>query len=236
MTHLKSVKSSTILAFAVKQVKKDAEIQTKRDIGYFYNDLDTATDKAKFISSRLSKKDAKLYSAGKLTEKQAIAKAVVGIKERDLKDRDETIKYLTNAFKYPLPDRISVDTTWKPNSTWGPNPHTEVWAGHRTEGKASGCGYDKESAATAQAFNENPVFARIVATCAYRDSRESTKERKVQTYGYRLDMYGAKFEGAVGYNCHDNIIQRAGYKCTASAHPKTADYYTYELTEAAKEA
>ena len=134
------------------------------------------------------------------------------------------------AFGKELPREIRVEVNWKKSRTWGSNPTAEVWAdGYTSYGPVGGCGYDKESTATAHAFNDNPVFARIVATCAWLDMKESEATgRDGTTYGYRVGYTGFIFEGAVGYSCHRQIIERAGYRTVAEFHPKMADGYAYE--------
>ena len=148
----------------------------------------------------------------------------------DAKDAEAAIQALTAAFSADLPATISIEVSWKKSSTWGANPTAEVRAGsYSSSGSIGGCGYDKESTATAYAFNGNFFFARIAATCAWLDMKESNATGRVtKTYGYRVGYTGFKFEGAVGYSCHDRIIRRAGYRSTAECHPKMADCYSYE--------
>lgn len=57
---------------------------------------------------------------------------------------------------------INISVNWTKSRTWGSNPHAECWLcfedaenGSRSsysEGRASGCGYDKRSAAVQEAF------------------------------------------------------------------------------------
>lgn len=66
--------------------------------------------------------------------------------------------------------RISVE--WKKSREWGYKPHTTVdaWTVDAdgvtecttTTGRASGCGYDKQSAAIAEAFNASPAILKAL--------------------------------------------------------------------------
>lgn len=182
------------------------------------------------IRRMLGKRDTARLEKGKTT--------IAEIRDTML-DRENTddayhamkaIDNLKVAFGKELPREIRVEVNWKKSRTWGSNPTAEVWAdGYTSYGPVGGCGYDKESTATAHAFNDNPVFARIVATCAWLDMKESEATgRHGTTYGYLVDCAGFRFEVSVGYSCHRNIIERAGYRTVAEFHPKMADGYTYE--------
>lgn len=63
---------------------------------------------------------------------------------------------------------ISINIEYKRNRTWGWNPTATVTAsldGVRTDttkGTASGCGYDKLSAAVCYAFRENPLLQTLL--------------------------------------------------------------------------
>ena len=39
--------------------------------------------------------------------------------------------------------------------------------------------------------------------------------KDTHTYGLYTSVGGFRFEGAVGFNCHRNIIERAGYRLVA---------------------
>ena len=183
------------------------------------------------IRRNLGKRDAARLEKGKTTIAEIRDNMVAKDNTVDVTDAMKAIDNLKVAFGKELPREIRVEVNWKKSRTWGSNPTAEVWAdGYNTSyGPVGGCGYDKESTATAHAFNDNPVFARIVATCAWLDMKASEATgRHVTTYGYTVGYTGFKFDGGVGYSCHRNIIERAGYRTVAEFHPKMADGYTYE--------
>lgn len=74
---------------------------------------------------------------------------------------------------------ISIAIEYKRNRTWGWNPTATVTAsldGVRTDttiGMASGCGYDKLSAAVCHAFGENPLLQTLLLWDCWQTDTES---------------------------------------------------------------
>ena len=182
------------------------------------------------IKSALGKRDQKKLETGKITIEDARNTLVAKDSKGDIQDSDKAIADIKAAFAKELPKNIRIDVEWKKSATWGFNPKAEVWAdGYSASEFIGGCGYDKESTATARAFENNPVFARLAATCAWLDEKETEATGKPSyTYGWYASYAGFRFEGAVGFNCHRNIIERAGYRLVAEFHPKAADGYRFE--------
>lgn len=74
---------------------------------------------------------------------------------------------------------ISISIEYKRSRTWGWNPTATVTAsldGVRTDttkGMASGCGYDKLSAAVCGAFRENPLLQTLLMWDGWKPDTES---------------------------------------------------------------
>lgn len=221
---LRRANPATILAWAVKAIRDELKKAQKRNAEY----VGKLTDDD--VKRNAGKRELNKLEAGKLTIKDLRKAHLAKENESDAKDAETAIKRLTDAFSRDLPATINVEVNWKKSRTWGSNPTAEVWAdSYTSHGPVGGCGFDKESTATAYAFKENIVFDRIVATCAWLDMKESKATgRNETTYGYRLGYSGFHFEGGVGYSCHDTIIKRAGYRSMGEFHPKMADGYRYE--------
>lgn len=86
--------------------------------------------------------------------------------------------------------KIAVD--WKKSRTWGYNPRATVWVYYkdqsaRTEGSASGCGYDKKSAAVGQALNENEVFYKFL-----EENKALEKAARAKLYAVDVFKKGRK--------------------------------------------
>lgn len=109
-----------------------------------------------------------------------------------------------------LPKEIKICVEYKKNRTWGANPTAEFWADNYIKSRSiGGCGFDKESTATAECFNESNAMKKILLICAYKDNKKKDK-----TYGYYFNTFFFGFEGGVGFSSHKKIIEKAGYTMT----------------------
>lgn len=99
---------------------------------------------------------------------------------------------------------------WVRNSTWGWNPHAELYIGGETfTGSASGCGYDKASAAMAEALNACPEIMR--ALYAKEDKRpEGVTRSEWIGYGSGYGVLPA-FEGGVGVRTLCDVLVACGF-------------------------
>ena len=97
--------------------------------------------------------------------------------------------------------------------TWGSNPHAEIWTndGYFT-GSASGCGYDKLSAATAEALNKSDAVLKVLYTLYEKALRKDKKATPHNAIAYGAGYETPYFEGGVGYSCHDTIFRKFGAK------------------------
>lgn len=127
--------------------------------------------------------------------------------------------------QYEQPERIVVDVEWVKSRTWGKNPHA-VARGEkrRTESRASGCGYDKASAAIAGALNQNPEALRILYDHAEAGG----------TFPYGVTVWAGlpSFDGGCGVSCFYSIFEACGYTFRQIASGKAFD--VYEITRAEK--
>lgn len=212
---------SKVLAFAKETINASAD-KSLAESTKSINEGSIGTIRYYLSDYQERKFDKKLIT---LEQSQAIAleRMAKSVKEHT----ERTLAMLdTESGRPELPDAIRIDIEWRKSHTWGMLPSAEVEAGgcHTADRLTSGCGFDKESTVTAKCFNANPAFARVVAICAYLDSLDNTR-----TYGYYFDYCGARFEGAVGFNCHRNILERAGYALTGDFHSNSADGYRFSL-------
>lgn len=221
---LRRANPATILAWAVKAIRDELKKAQKRNAEY----VGKLTDED--VKRSFGKRELNKLEAGKTTIAELRKARIAKENENDAKDAENAIKRLTDAFSRNLPASIRVEVNWKKSRMWGSNPTAEVWADCYTSSPSiGGCGFDKESTATAIAFKENIVFDRIAATCAWLDMKESKATgSESKTYGYHVGYTGFRFDDAVGYECHNRIIKRAGYRSTGEFHPKMADGYHYE--------
>lgn len=183
----------------------------------------------------------KQYQDGKISREKAVEYAIKRAENETLQALYKNVEKLNAAaaaegFSWA---RISVE--WKRSRTWGANPTAKlIMAGSRTTGSASGCGYDKESAAIAEALNENPAALAMLYDLAEKALCEGkSPASKTACTGFNWSNalpYGSGytvlpyFEGGVGSSCYWEMFKQAGYiaRCVGSGKM----YDCYEVKEA----
>ena len=180
------------------------------------------------------------YKNGTITRKEAIIYAVKRMEKQLEKETAEKLERLERIEAAPDINYIRVSIEWKRSRVWGYNPAVEVWTdAYRgyTYGSASGCGYDKESAGIADAFNDNESILKIIYTLKEKALRAGKKDTSATACthvnneacigygaGYTVLPY---FEGGVGANCFWSILKKAGFE-ESGEHGKTFDVYRLE--------
>lgn len=114
---------------------------------------------------------------------------------------------------------LKITVEWSRSQTWGYNPHVEAWAQYANigtlynTGSASGCGYDKESAAVASAINDivKPFILKNFSTL---------KDPAI----YGVCDHALCFDGGVGMSSFLKAFRACGYDVHES-HGKTFDSY-----------
>lgn len=136
---------------------------------------------------------------------------------------------------------ITVDVDWKKSRVWGYNPHCSVRVftadGFEGEyaGTASGCGYDKRSAATSDAFNKSPAILRALYDAEEKRLAETPEENRERAIGYGCGGAHSAipyFEGGVGFSAHIHIFENIGLTCTErNERCATYDSYTFKAVQ-----
>lgn len=223
------------LRAAARAENKKQEIES---INYFGKKA-TLEEKEKYIASWIYTKSLnKQYKINKAnTEKQ---------KTKVLKDlikdyyKNELSKHINKVVEAEniinnkvVIKSIDINIYWSRNRTRGMNPHVTIdiitsdynYSEYDLTGSASGCGYDKRSAATAEAFNKS----KILKAYLYKAKNKALKNKTKLNYG---SGYGAipYFEGGVGFSCHERILKNdLGLKETyCRTTDKGNDNYRFE--------
>lgn len=191
----------------------------------------------------------KQYKNGEITRETAVKYAI----RRRLKEIDgETIKKQDKLLRAKDADEIknvSISIEWKRSATWGYNPTATVTVNgiYQFTGTASGCGYDKRTAAVGEALNKSIVILKMLYTAKEKAlATMPNEEIEAAKAGYGPECetnanfihYGAGygvlpyFEGGVGITSFHGVFEACGMRCTHSHETKTTDYYYFE-TEAA---
>ena len=163
---------------------------------------------------------------GKITKGKAIELA----SKKAIKEIDKQVE--KDLYKIGAIERakdissISVLVEWKTNRTWGANPTATVRTSYKTsQGTASGCGYDKESAAIAYAFNDDLDILKILYIIKEKALASNKNISSNEACGYGAG-YGALpyFAGGVGVSCFIRILKDNGFRCYETHGSNSSSY------------
>ena len=179
------------------------------------------------------------YKAGEITREKAIELAEKRAVNEIEKNRARKIANLEAAANAPRISSASITVEWAKSRTWGANPTAKFLniGDGQTVGHASGYGYDKESAAIAEAMNDSPSALRVLyelgeAALNRGESPRSTSSCSGYHWGTCIG-YGAGYsvlpywEGGVGSSCFWRILEKAGYTVRHAGSGKMFDCYTF---------
>lgn len=194
----------------LKQAKKEDLINL-----WYYKEKMTNTQIKKYTNEEMTEKQAKEIIKNKIIKEYENRQA------KDIK-RIETIKQANETTQ-----AINISINWVKSRTWGYNPHATITTdlGEITEGRASGCGYDKESAAIAEALNKNNDILKLLYIAKNKKmTLKNNNSHDLLGYGsgYGVLPY---FEGGVGASSLMNIFKKMGFD-VAEYHTNTSDFYT----------
>lgn len=115
---------------------------------------------------------------------------------------------------------ISIRVEWKKSRTWGYNPTAEAWVtgGYYGIGKASGCGYCKESASIGEALADSLSLQKFII----ENLRKVGKEYGIET---RFGLAHLSISGK-GVSTLLNIFRNFKNWKIEEMHGKTFDGYT----------
>lgn len=167
----------------------------------------------------------KKYQAGEITHEKAYKKAYDKMVKTMEKERDEKLEKLERIEQAEDIEQIRISVEWKKSYTWESNPHVELSAYssnncYTANSTASGCGYDKESQAIAEALNAIDGVRKLLI-----EKLDYINEKKP----YGINQYGIipAFSGGVGTKCFTSFFKDIGWKVT-EMHGKTYDSYVIE--------
>lgn len=150
--------------------------------------------------------------------KEKIQKKRAKEAERDAQKRFDRVHEVEEV---EAPASVSIVVEWHKSRTWGMNPRARVSAERvATYGSASGCGYDKQSAAIASAFNQNPEILKILY--------DHAEAGEAFPYGVNTFAGLPSFAGGCGVSCFYQIFEACGYTFRQVASGKMFD--VYEIT------
>jgi hypothetical protein len=137
----------------------------------------------------------------------------------------EKLDLLDQIYTSELPDFIGITVEWKRSAMWGMNPKAEIavrktgeWSKRFESRSVSGCGFDKESTAIAEALNQSLSIRKLL--CMAIDNGVELP------YGFETYSGIPAFSGGVGVSCFREIFEVLGYKWESIADTKTTNVYT----------
>ena len=227
-----------------KRVIEEAERQ-KREVSFFIVNGYRPTwaeeyraDAARGLREYSTARRWEQYQAGEISREKAAELATKRAIKAIEKDTAAKLARLERVANAPDLEYISVCVDWVYSNVWGRNPHAECVTNSGVYyGKASGCGYDKESAAIAEAFNKCDSILKAV----YRLKENGLKSGKTDrsaTACTNIDNrnicgYGAGysvlpyFESGVGVFCYWFILKQCGFK-VREHQTQNCNYYIIE--------
>ena len=228
------MKNETLKKWAFKKVNasfKDCVNRAKNceSIKEIYSTKEKLLD-AWFIKDRITKKELKELS--NKSYEQIIKANTEKVIESYKKTLVQTKSKIEKICIANIPNFISVSVEWYKSRTWGANPQAEVRTGENyyISRKVGGCGYDKESTATADCFNRDLGLLKIALISLYK--KDHSKKYLGSGCGATIDLWGVSFSSGVGFNCHESIITNSGYyKVTARNSGKTFNAYNFEKNQ-----
>ena len=184
--------------------------------------LSAAEIKRRYSNDLTQKTAEALTEAGEgMPDAKTLEKIIKKHTRRAKKATAERLQKLAEVEAAELPQVINISVEWHRSSVWGYNPAAEISAERcRTYGKASGCGYDKESAAVASALNAIPEALKIIYK--YVD------EGGALPYGARVWAGLPSFAGGAGIGCYRLIFEACGYEWRQVGSGKLFNCYTIE--------
>lgn len=120
------------------------------------------------------------------------------------------------------PESFVLWVDWKKSRTWGANPHAELIVGGDTyRGTASGCGYDKESAAIAEVLNVCPRTLKILYDMKEKALAGDGDISNENAIGWGAG-YGALpyYERGVGVSSLVTVLEKCGYNVKRHYSPE----------------
>lgn len=156
------------------------------------------------------------YQNGKISRDELVAFTTKRIEKYYQKRTAQDLERLEQIENAETPEEIVIRVEWKRNSHYGNNPHAEVTDDHRrwtgSTPVASG-GYDKRTAAIADAANQSNRILKILADKKERELQAGKTGENRDLVGYGSG-YSAipKFEGGVGIESYRTMFENCGYE------------------------
>ena len=214
-------------------IKKEQADYKRRALDYIRNggEYDKDAGLRRYLTATMWSK----YTAGDISRTEAIKKATARAGKKYDKDTAGELATLARIANAGRLKSVSICVEWKKSRVWGYNPTATAliewvtpegftrWG--RYYGHASGCGYDKRSAAVADALNQCDAVLNIMYSYANKHYNKDIRT------GGRAICYGLGyssrpyFEGGVGVSCFRKAFELCGFEWVENTASEYTDFY-----------
>lgn len=213
LLNLRTLTANEINTNAAKDIAELATFTDVKDIldKWYFKNLMTRSA----LSKKWEIKDLADYLAARIYKQT----------EKKMEDKNKRFETVGTAEK--IITNITISVEWTKNRTWGNCPKAEVrvcftdnTCDNYESARITGCGYDKESTAIAQALNQCNELLNLMY--ALKDANHEKKNNDIFGYGsgYGINPY---FEGGVGTSCYPKIFDVLGFNMQHLSGGKTFD-------------
>lgn len=211
-----------------EQLFRETEEHNTKTVNYIMNG--SASDPDEGIKRYATSIRWNQYKAGTITREKVIDCTINRFRKTSEKRTTKELEKIASVENISEVIAIDIAVEFRKSRTWGRNPYVVAsvsWKDTENNyhhgkfyGSASGCGYDKESAAVASALNESPAALKILF-----DLKEDNS-----AFHYGIGNSAIPyFMGGVGMGCFRNIAMYYGMRTTENTRPAYESFYTWEL-------
>ena len=230
----------------LNELKKSIKAESKnwaQDALKYLDELETIQQKEDYIKSHLYYKKSiealyKKNHATTNTQKIKVLKDLIKSYYDNLINKNiATVERMETLLNSDLKiNKILISIEWKKSRTWGNNPHAEVKIFYNNNhieiftGSASGCGYDKRSAATAEALNKCELLKALLYKAENKRLKNHREVTRRDFIGYGSGCSSLPvFDGGVGFRSHETILNNLNFKTSLyDESSATYDLYIFE--------
>lgn len=228
----------------LNELKKSIKAESKnwaQDAIKYLDENKTIQQKEEFTKRYYQKSIDALYKKDHATtdnQKIKVLKNLIkNYYERFLNKDIATVEHMETLLNSDLKiNKIVINIEWKKSRTWGNKPYCEVKVFYNNNqietytGSASGCGYDKRSAATAEAFNKCEALKALLYKAENKRLKSHSEVTRRDFIGYGSGYSSIpRFEGGVGFRSHETILNNLNFKTTLyDESSATYDLYIFE--------
>lgn len=215
---------------AYEMIKREVIIENET---YCKNMLEAIKEREEILKRESTPTRWNQYQKKMTTYPELIEYTSERIKRKYRKVIQSDLELLKQIEEAEAPNEITIHIDWIKNTYWGNNPHAAITDDKRRYfGTASGCGYDKRSAAIAEALNQSCSILKILCNKKEHELQIGKTGTNGKLIGYGSG-YSAipKFEGGVGIESFRCIFENCGYKWNDYSGEKYDMYIITEMEE-----